>query len=196
MTRNASHFQRKEPFLEKPVSALRYKKILPNIPKGSYVLDLGCGFDAKFLKTISPIIKKGVGIDAFVTKKGLEDNIKLISSSLDKKLPFDSNTFDAVTLLAVIEHLEQPVRLLQEVLRVLKPGGRLLITAPSRGAKPLLEFLAYKLKLLSSREVADHKHYFTEISLRGQLVKAGFLRNKIEVESFELGLNLFAKAIK
>jgi SAM-dependent methyltransferase len=45
-------------------------------------------------------------------------------------LPFDDARFDGVVLFQVLEHVFEPERLLSEIARVLRPGGRLLITVP------------------------------------------------------------------
>lgn len=45
-------------------------------------------------------------------------------------LPFENETFDSVFSSEVLEHLFQPDTLLKEINRVLKPGGKLLLTAP------------------------------------------------------------------
>jgi SAM-dependent methyltransferase len=50
---------------------------------------------------------------------------------LNEFLPFRSATFDAVNLVEVIEHIENQPRLIREIGRVLKPGGRVLISTPN-----------------------------------------------------------------
>ena len=45
-------------------------------------------------------------------------------------LPFADNSFDEVRLIHVIEHAADPVRLVEEMHRVTRPGGRLLIVTP------------------------------------------------------------------
>jgi len=50
---------------------------------------------------------------------------------LNEFLPFRSRTFDAVNLVEVIEHIENQPRLIREICRVLKPGGRVLISTPN-----------------------------------------------------------------
>lgn len=46
------------------------------------------------------------------------------------QLPFGEGTFDVVVCAEVIEHMREPARALEEVRRVLKPGGKLLLTTP------------------------------------------------------------------
>lgn len=46
------------------------------------------------------------------------------------ELPFPSNTFDTILLLEVLEHVADPLRVLAEIARVLKPDGCLLLTMP------------------------------------------------------------------
>ena len=45
-------------------------------------------------------------------------------------LPFEADTFDSIVLTEVLEHCEEPKRAIAQVFRVLKPGGRLLVTSP------------------------------------------------------------------
>ena len=47
------------------------------------------------------------------------------------ELPFADESFDAVLLVAVLEHTREPWRLLAEARRVLKPGGRVVMVVPN-----------------------------------------------------------------
>lgn len=49
-----------------------------------------------------------------------------------RKLPFSGNIFDAAASISVLEHTESPQEYLEEILRVLKPGGRLYLALPNR----------------------------------------------------------------
>jgi len=68
---------------------------------------------------------------------------------LENHLPFADESFQVVTMLAVLEHIEKEKQILREIHRVLIPGGKLVLTVPSVWSQPILEFLAYKLKIVS-----------------------------------------------
>ena len=57
-------------------------------------------------------------------------------------IPFADQSFDLVTANMVVEHLGEPLRVLQEVRRVLRPGGRFLYHTPNRNA-PALRIAAH-----------------------------------------------------
>jgi ubiquinone/menaquinone biosynthesis C-methylase UbiE len=156
----------KEPILEPLLRMFRIKQVLPyiNIYKNVDLLDIGCGWEAQLLKSIEPFISKGTGID-FKTASIKSKKIRTITTVINKKLPFKNNSFTFITLLAVLEHLENPEEILSECSRVLRPGGGMLITVPSWHAKPVLEFLAYKLKLVNADEIMDHKRYYNRDDL-------------------------------
>jgi len=105
---------------------LRIGKVKKYIPEGIRLLDLGCGFNGKFLKTIRGHIKFGVGIDKKVRCHSFE-NIHFISSSFDHLEQIEHSDFDCVTLLAVIEHLDDSETLLLHLSSLLKPGGSSLL---------------------------------------------------------------------
>jgi ubiquinone/menaquinone biosynthesis C-methylase UbiE len=62
----------------------------------------------------------------------------------DCSLPYDDNFFDAITFTEVIEHLENHRKILEEINRVLKPGGCLVITTPNiLNMKSRIRFLLF-----------------------------------------------------
>jgi len=144
----------------------RIKKVLPVIKKypNSKLLDIGCGFNYKFLIEVESYISEGYGIDFKVPE--LENGkIKTKQMKIEKKLPFIDNMFDIVTMLAVLEHLENPFHIIKEIERILKPGGKLILTVPSKIAKLVLEILAFRLKIVDKNEIADHKKYYNYFEL-------------------------------
>lgn len=154
-----------EPFLEPILRQLRLHRVKKHIPKGSVILDIGCGTKASFLKTISPYIKQGFGVD-FKVKEFQIGNIQTKQLRLENNLPFADESFQVVTMLAVLEHIENEREILQEIHRVLIPGGKLVLTVPSVWSQPVLEFLAYKLKIVSEAEIQDHKRYYNRKKLK------------------------------
>lgn len=194
MNRKKSWGEEHKSLLDRIIEDLRFNKINKYISKDCTLLDLGCGYNATLLKRYSNSIKQGTGIDLSVNIN--LKNVKLIKGRIDKKIKLPSNKFDIITSLAVIEHVDSPETMLKEAYRLLKKNGTLLITTPSKYNKPILEFLAFKLKTISKSEIEDHKRYYDKTSLRKELISSGFMQNKIKVKYFQLGLNIFAIAKK
>lgn len=81
-----------------------------------------------------------------------------------------SASYDVVCLLNVIEHLRQPKEMIDEIYRLLKPGGILLIHAPNMGGIPA------KLQRESWNQIEpfEHFYYFTVKTLNQMLADVGF----------------------
>ena len=93
------------------------------------------------------------------------------------------------TSLAVIEHLpvDAVAAHLEAIAATLRPGGRLLLTTPTPRSKPLLEFLAFRLRLISAHEIRDHRHYWSRSELVELLDRLGWA--DVEHRSFQIGCN-------
>ncbi|MCL4397624.1 class I SAM-dependent methyltransferase [Patescibacteria group bacterium] len=92
------------------------------------ILDVGCGDGSKLKKLGGKTTKrKGCDVSDLAEKFGFDkfDGIKL---------PYKDNCFDRVVSFFVLEHTEKPKELLAEMVRVLRPGGLLIILAPNYGA--------------------------------------------------------------
>jgi len=181
----------KEPILESFLRKMRMNQVLPIIKKypNSKLLDIGCGFNYKFLLEVEPYISEGYGIDLKVPELR-NGKIKTKQIKLNDKLPYNGNSFDFVIMLAVLEHLDQPIEIVKEIERILKPKGKLILTVPSRNSKPVLEFLAYKMKIVNEEEINDHKKYYNYKDLEKLFKKTDKLKIQ-EHKYFQFFMNNF-----
>ena len=161
-------------------------------------VDLGCGFTATLLRWVVGEfkVKKAIGLDLSCNQSLATEKISFQEGDLNNEIVLPDNSVDMITSLAVLEHLSNARKNLQEVYRILKPGGRLVMTTPTPLSKPVLEFLSYKLGLINEDEVRDHKDYYNTIRLKEMLNSAGFAPEKIKASTFLFGLNNFVIAIK
>jgi cyclopropane fatty-acyl-phospholipid synthase-like methyltransferase len=159
---------------------------------GSTILDFGCGHQALFLRGVQRDIRSGIGVDYDAAPGRPAANLEIQNFHFKDRFAFADRSFDHVTILAVLEHipLEQVDGLFREFHRILKDGGSVLLTTPTPASKPLLEFLAFKLKIISGPEIADHKHYWSEADIRALAARDGFAPGAYH--TFQAGLNSFA----
>lgn len=106
-------------------------------------------------------------------------------------LPFRSASFDAVTMLAVAEHIEPGalVPFLAEANRVLRDGGTVVMTTPPPWSNVLLKVMA-RVGLISKVEIEEHAQTYSATALARILHQVGF--RDVHAGYFELGLNVHA----
>lgn len=100
---------------------------------------------------------------------------EIIVTDLDGRLPVLTGSFDVIVYGDILEHLKDPLRLLQELNRYLSPAGKVIVSAPN------VAHLWVRLNLLCGRfEYAErgildrtHLHFFTLASFRRLLSDAG-----------------------
>jgi SAM-dependent methyltransferase len=181
-------------------SAARYADfVLPLLGPDDRVLDVGCG-PGSITIGLAEAVGHVTGIDvddaefgdarAYASSHGL-DNVTFREGSI-YELGFEDSSFDACTLFAMLETLEDPLDGLAEVRRVLKPGallgassieyGGLILHGPD---EPLLRRF-YELRLAIYEDQGDvHPHRGRE--LRGLLQRAGFTDVEATLTSFGYG---------
>lgn len=102
--------------------------------KNSRVLDIGCAF-GYFLKCCDEMEYQTYGVDVSdyaISRARKETMASLYVCDANKGLPFfQDNWFDLVTMFDIIEHLRTPNAVLNEVHRVLKASGVLVVTTPN-----------------------------------------------------------------
>ena len=174
------------------IAHCRLGRITQHIASGDRILDFGCGHQARLLTTLRERIKSGIGLDYDIEDSDPWPNIQLRRSRFTGRLDLPNAQFDKIVMLAVLEHIPLDLvgPLFVEFSRVLKPDGRILLTTPTPRGKPVLEFLAFKLRIISAPEIADHKHYYTRNDIESLAEKTGLAVETYR--TFQLGMNCIA----
>jgi len=96
------------------------------------------------------------------------------TQAIGEHLPLADGSFDCVILSEVIEHLEAPQVSIKEAARVLRPGGRLLVTTPNyRSFWPLMEWAVDRLNMAPKMGGEQHISRFHPANLRHLLTELG-----------------------
>lgn len=185
----------REALFEPLLRRMRLARVLPALRGRTdcRLLDIGCGWEARLLWAVEPYVKEAVGID-FKAPEIHHPKLRTVTLTLAERLPFADASFDVVTLLAVLEHLSHPEAMVAEITRVLRPHGEVVVTVPSHAARPVLEFLAYRLHLVSEAEIRDHKRYYDRDSLTAMFSATGLRID--EHLYFQLRMNNYLRASK
>jgi SAM-dependent methyltransferase len=161
---------------------------------GKRIGDFGCGYQAAFTRTILGEVAGAVLVDVALAGDLKRDpRVQAVEGQLPAALAaLPSASLDVVLIVSVLEHVDDPLRLLSEARRLLLPGGVLLVNVPSWRGKKYLELSAFRLGLSPAAEMDDHKMYYDVKDLWPLLVSAGFRPSGITCFSHKLGLNTFA----
>ncbi len=145
-----------ESFLKTIVQSPKSKVQSPKI------LDVGCGTGGNLEMLEKFGVAEGVDVSdealEFCKSKGLT-----VHKGLAERLPFADKSFDVVTALDVVEHLDDDVAGLKEMNRVLKTGGKTLIFVP-----------AFMWLWGVQDDVSNHRIRYTKKQIVERLQKAGF----------------------
>ncbi|MEM1666450.1 MAG: class I SAM-dependent methyltransferase [Nitrososphaerota archaeon] len=149
------------------------------------VLDLGCNggtFIRLMLKTLKSEV---VGVDpssphiAYANIK-LKDDLCSFVKCVGENPPFRSDAFDVVTSLEVLEHSFSPKNFVDEIHRVLRPNGLLVLTVPNEGS-PIYKVLWGFWKYLGAGRVWGklHLNRFNRKKLMNLLKRFKFLKERM-----------------
>ncbi len=187
-----------EPMLA-DLRAQRANKLIPSNLRNGRILDIGCGSFPYFLAHTA--FAEKFAIDQIPLPKHTASELKIESFTLDlevePRLPFEDHYFEAVTLLAVVEHLDPALmaKLFKEIYRVLKSEGMVILTTPAAWSDGLLKFMA-QISLVSAEEIHEHAYAYTLPLLGWYFGQAGFEMTKTKFGYFEFMLNMWATAKK
>jgi 2-polyprenyl-3-methyl-5-hydroxy-6-metoxy-1,4-benzoquinol methylase len=149
-----------------------------NAQSGDNVLEVGCG-SGYYTRAL---VEAGARVTATDLSPAYVEQARGLAPGAEfsvedaQRLSFEDESFDRVLMTEVVEHVPEPARAVAEAARVLRPGGLLALSTPSRRA-PMN--LAYTLKRrIRGYHVNEHLHELTP----GELQE--LLAPRFEVESF------------
>lgn len=167
----------------------RVDAVLYLLNKGNRILDIGCGrgtliikakklrlFNKYFGTDISNEVIKNAKANIVNNLKSYK-NIDLRVSDVDKKLPFVDKYFDTVTIVATLEHIFDPYRVVSEINRVTKKNGYLILEVPN------FVWLPRRISVLSGKVPSTgdeggwdsgHLHYFSFENITDLLKFSGY----------------------
>ncbi|MBT34000.1 MAG: SAM-dependent methyltransferase [Thalassobius sp.] len=152
------------------------------------VLEIGCGA-GRGMQLVAENCEKYTGIDKneelLALHRKTYPNFKFISKNIPPLDFIESNSIDTVISFQVIEHIEDDELFIKEIERVLKPGGKAIITTPNiklsltRNPWHVREYTYDQLLALA-------KKYFNKVELKGitgsEKVMEYYEQNKLSVE--------------
>jgi SAM-dependent methyltransferase len=179
------------------LSSLRMRRAVRDF-SGKRVGDFGCGYEARFARTLLDRVEKLVLVDVALAPD-LKDVVKV--RAIEGELPaaleeLEAASLDVILLNSVLEHLWEPEWALAESWRILRPGGTLMVNVPSWRGKRFLELSAFRFGTSPAEEMDDHKRYYDPRDLWPLLVRAGFKPSQIKCYRHKFGLNTWAECRK
>ena len=142
--------------------------------QGPRILDIGnIGKNGSMYKKIREYFSdcEVVGLDNSIEKAN-ELNLpnQVIGSA--ENMPLPDNSFDSIYMGEILEHTFEPLKMMGEAYRVLKPRGRLVLDTPNSYA--LSRMLRFMVKRMDTIGDPDHKIFYSPATLENLLVISGF----------------------
>jgi len=162
---------------------VRMKIVIKLVGQGKKVLDVGC-----YNGTVSSLLAQGnevhgVDLSQKAVDLARQKGIKACLADAEDKLPFPNAFFDVVFAGEVIEHTFDTEWFLQEIGRVMKPSGSLVLTTPNLASlgRRIMLFIGKNPLIETSlkTEAAGHIRYFVKDTLFDLLRSHGF-----EIDTF------------
>jgi len=158
-------------FLQRYWQRERFRLITELIPAGSRTLDVGCGSS----RIIGALPRGSIALDLLSRKLRYARRFdrSLVQGSAFS-LPFRDASFPCVVCSQVIEHVPRDSGILDELSRVLEPGGRLVLGTPDYGSWqwPAIEW--FYGRLAPGGYADEHITHYTREELESSFVRRGY----------------------
>lgn len=161
----------------------RERKVRAWLRPGARVLDIGC-HQGEFLERLGASVGASVGLDPLTTPRETS-RFRLLAEPFAEPTGFAGGSFDAIILLATLEHIREKTPLAREARRLLSSRGRLIMTVPSPRVDDIVHALV-RLKLADGMSLEEH-HGFDPSDTPKIFCDAGLVLE--HHASFQLGLN-------
>lgn len=172
--------------VDRAIRKFRIAQAIRHIRPGSRVLDVGC-HDGELFRRMGPALRYGVGLDPELAGPLEEARYRLEPGTFPKDAPTGESSFDAITMLAVLEHFppDELTDVADSCVRLLNGGGRLVLTVPSGRIDPLLHGLE-RFRIIDGMDT--DQHYGFDPSQTVPIMEGAGLRLLLH-RRFQFGLN-------
>lgn len=174
----------------------RVEKIITdlNIKPTDTILDCGCG-DGLYLKTIRELGDYKIfgfdlnGDSLRLTQKNVNDKPVPLVQGNGSALPYNNNSFDKIFSTEVLEHIPNDLEALNEIYRVLKPGGKFIITVPNHNYPLLWDPINWLMEAAAGSYIKSgflagiwnmHLRLYYSEEIKDAVKKAGFVIKNTE----------------
>ncbi len=173
--------------VEADVSELEYAQFVEylkqELPKGGKVLDVGCGVGLmldSLAKNIPSLASEGVEFSSFAASKAIEKGHKIYVGDITEIEELQPETFDAIIILYVLEHVPDPIAVLKKCHTLLKKNGKIFVAVPNYRYLQvthtgILSRLIYGKDTYIHAE--EHLFNYTPVTLSKILDYSGFMVN-------------------
>ena len=155
------------------------RELTRRLPRGRRVLDIGCGSGAFLASARDTFACTGIEISADLAAAARTLGVEVLVGNFSD-YPFEGRTFDAVVMISLLEHLDDPFHALRACHALLEEGGVLLLKTVNHGG--------LNRRLMGARwsgyRPPDHMVYFSPPALKRALEEAGFHRIEIHAPWF------------
>lgn len=166
------------------------RQVLDYLEPGGLLLDIGCG-TGLFIERYLASGSEAVGIDiskGMVTRARERCPLSEFIIGTAESLPFQENTFDAVTSLLAFSYIEEPEKMVADMHRILRPGGRLALCTIGKNfltsLVPALYWIGEKMEIRRIGVGDFDERYYSADEMYAMLTGARFVDVTVKRCSF------------